>query len=111
MLISKDQFLKFKSKFNLEDVLNTVVVLVILSIIFCAVLALKRPIESQKYHKVMLLTEQYTYPATQKMANHLILQDDIVTSDYFRLMWAHRTESSKVKEYPAMAQDDAEQAN
>ncbi|OTG82931.1 hypothetical protein [Acinetobacter sp. ANC 4648] len=111
MLISKDQFLKFKSQFKLEDLLNIVVVLVILSIIFCAVLALKRPIESQKYDKVRLLTEQQQYPSTQKMANYLILQDNIAASDYFRLMWAHYAESSKIKEYPAMAQDDAEQVN
>lgn len=108
MLIYKDQLLKFKSQFKFEYLLNTVVVVVILSIIFCAVLALKRPIEPQKYRKVVRLTKQHAYPATQKMANHLMLQENITASDYFRLMWAHHAESSKVKQYPALEQDDAE---
>ena len=108
MLIYKDQFLKFKSQFKFEYLLNVVVIVVIFSIILCAILALKRPIESKKYQKVLLLTEQQTYPATQKMANHLKSQDYIAASDYFRLMWAHHAESSKIKQYPALEQDDAE---
>lgn len=106
MLISKSQVLKFQQQFKFENILYIFVILMIITICILATMALFRPIESKKYQNVMQLSEQATYPATQQMAIRILLQEEILTSDYFKLLEAHQFESSQVRSYPAMAQGD-----
>lgn len=105
MLISKDHLLKLIAQLKFEHALNIIVSIIIVVIIFFAVFIVLIPIESNKYHQVEVLSEQATYPATQKMARKLLIQEQIKFAEYFRLMRAHQFESSKVKQYPAMEQE------
>lgn len=106
MLIFIDQLLKFQKHFKFENILYIFVIVMIISIFVVATFALVRPIESKKYQNVILLSEQATYPATQKMAAQMLSNEQILASDYFKLMEAHQFESSQVRSYPAMAQED-----
>ena len=101
MLISKQQFLKFKSEFQIESALNILILAVILTIFLLASLALYRPITVQQYQVVQQLAHQEVYPKTQNMALDLTAKEQIRSKDYYRLVYAKHYESSHIKTYPA----------
>lgn len=106
MLISKDQFLHFKSHISLEYFLKMAIIAVVVFILLVSTYALFRPINVEKYQQVAKLSLQESYPRTQALAQHLHLQPQIATHEYFRLMRAYAYERGHVKEYPAMAIED-----
>ena len=106
MLIFKEFYLKLKSQFKIEPILNTSVALMILIIAIFAVLALIRPINTAHYHNVERLATQEVYSDTQKVALSLLAKEVIYTADYFRLMHAYQLEKQQIKTYPAMAIED-----
>lgn len=106
MLISKDQILHFKSHINLEFFLKMAIMAVVVFILMISTYALFRPINVEKYQQVAQLSLQEGYPHTQALAQHLQLQPQIATHEYFRLMRAYAYELHRVKEYPAMAIED-----
>ncbi|MFW1859183.1 hypothetical protein [Acinetobacter defluvii] len=106
MLISKDQFLKFKSKMTLESILKMGIMLIVIFILLISSFALFRPISIEKHQHVSQLSLQATYPHTQSFAQHLQAQPQILTHEYLRLMRAYAYEAKHVKEYPAMAIED-----
>ncbi len=106
MFIFKDIYSKFKTQFKLETVLNGVVLAMILAILIIAGLALVRPVSVVHFQKIKQLSEQATYPYTQKMAQNLVKTPDICAADYFRLMHAYQREEMRVKQYPAIESED-----
>jgi competence protein ComGC len=105
MLSLKEKFLKFKSEFELEYMLNVFVVIIISVILFLACLSLYRPITTLQYQHVKLLAKQESYPKTQAMALELTHEETIRSADYYRLMYAKHYESSHRKTYPAATMD------
>lgn len=101
MLNFKQQISKFKSEFQLEPALNLIILLMMVSILFIASLALYRPISIQQYHFVQQLALQEAYPKTQAMALELSKQEFIRSMDYYRLIYAKHYESSHIRTYPA----------
>lgn len=106
MLISKDQYLHFKSHIHFESFLKMAIMAVVVFILILSTYALFRPIDVEKYQQVAQLSLQASYPHTQTLAQHLQKQPYIATHDYFRLMRTYAYESGRVKEYPAMAIED-----
>ncbi len=106
MLISKQNFLKLKSEFRLEQVYNLVVIVIIGLILVIAYRALHYPIRDDQYRDVVMFSYQASNPKTQKMARQLLRKTEIDVGDYLKLMQAYQFESSKAKHYPAMSLDD-----
>lgn len=105
----KDYFQKLHPPFLLENLLNYVVAVMILSMIFVSFLALKRPINPQQYKNIIQYSEQASFPKTQQLAKHLQKQERIEVYQYFHLLRAYHFEHQHVKEYPAV--DGATQYN
>ncbi|WP_445116017.1 hypothetical protein [Acinetobacter sp. WZC-1] len=105
MLISRDIFLKSKL-FHIEFMLSMFVWIIVLTVLVTGSAALFRPVKSGQYQNVVLLSGQATYPATQHMAKQLLNRQRIHRAEYFKLMQAYQAESSRVRQYPAMAKED-----
>lgn len=106
MLISKNLLLKIKSNVHAEHILNGLVAFIVFIIILLSGIALYTPINHQQYQNVLKLSGQQTLPATQHMAIKLMQSETVSSAHYLRLMHAHYHESSKIKQYPAMAIED-----
>ena len=104
-MLSKEKFLKFKSEFQIEHILNFVVAFIIAIILIIACVSMYRPIDRVQFQQVKRLAQQEVYPKTQAMADQLIHQEVIRSSDYYRLMYAKHYESSKLRIYPAASVD------
>lgn len=106
MLISKNLLLKIKSNLDAEHILNGLLGLIVLIIILLSSIALYTPISHQQFQNVQRLSGQQSLPATQHMAIQLMHAETISSAHYLRLMHAHDHESSKIRQYPAMAIED-----
>ena len=102
----KDYFQKLYSSFPVENILNSLVVIISASTIFLAILALTRPINPDQYKYVMQYSQQAANPKTQKIANQLRRQDRIYVVEYLRLLRAYHFENQQVKRYPAVDSKD-----
>lgn len=108
MLSFKEYFLKIKTNFPFEVTHNTLLIMIVMSIIMTASYALFRPVNTQQFEQIGLLKNQHTLPKTQAMAHHLALKDKISNADFYRLMYAYHYESSHIKEYPALNIEDVQ---
>lgn len=102
MLIFKQKILKFYSQFPFESFLNTLVSVVILSIVVLAFLQLSRPIQPEQLQNIVKLSQQAQYPDTQHMAKQLLQSEQIKCVEYFHLVRAERYEAQHTKKYPAL---------
>lgn len=106
MLISKDQFLKFKSQFQIESLFNAILGGIIAFILMTAIYALIRPVNNEQFNQVVQLSKQQSFAETQEMALELLIQEKMSNFEFYRLMHAHHFESSRINQYPAMAIED-----
>lgn len=106
MLIFKDQILKFKSKCQVEYVLNIIILSIVMVIVCSASYALIRPVNIKQYQQVKILAKQQICPQTQLMAESLLLDQPITHYKFLRLMHAHHFEYARMNQYPAMAIED-----
>ncbi|MDN5624681.1 MAG: hypothetical protein L0G93_19175 [Acinetobacter sp.] len=102
----KDYFQKLYSSFPMENILNSLVVIISASTIFLAILALTRPINPDQYKYVVQYSQQAANPKTQKIAHQLRSQDRIYVVEYLRLLRAYHFENQQVKRYPAVDSKD-----
>ncbi|MCU4492568.1 hypothetical protein [Acinetobacter guillouiae] len=102
----KDYFQKLYSSFPVENILNSLVVIISASTIFLAILALTRPINPDQYKYVVQYSQQAANPKTQKIAHQLRSQDRIYVVEYLRLLRAYHFENQQVKRYPAVDSKD-----
>lgn len=102
----KDYFQKLYSSFPMENILNSLVVIISASMIFLAILALTRPINPDQYKYVVQYSQQAANPKTQKIAHQLRSQDRIYVVEYLRLLRAYHFENQQVKRYPAVDSKD-----
>ncbi|MFW2080876.1 hypothetical protein ACNPQK_07865 [Acinetobacter guillouiae] len=102
----KDYFQKLYSSFPVENILNSLVVIISASTIFLAILALIRPINPDQYKYVVQYSQQAANPKTQKIAHQLRSQDRIYVVEYLRLLRAYHFENQQVKRYPAVDSKD-----
>lgn len=89
----KDYFQKLYSSFPVENILNSLVVIISASTIFLAILALIRPINPDQYKYVVQYSQQAANPKTQKIAHQLRSQDRIYVFEYLRLLRAYHFEN------------------
>ena len=106
MLRFKDYFLRLKSKFQIEYVLNAILAGIIAFILITATYGLLRPISTIQYRQVVQLSKQQSFPETQEMAKNVLIRHPIRNVDFYRLMHAHHFEISRINLYPAMAIED-----
>ncbi|KQX03802.1 MULTISPECIES: hypothetical protein [Acinetobacter] len=102
----KDYFQKLYSSFPVENILNSLVVIISASTVFLAILALTRPINPDQYKYVVQYSQQAANPKTQKIAHQLRSQDRIYVVEYLRLLRAYHFENQQVKRYPAVDSKD-----
>lgn len=102
----KDYFQKLYSSFPVENILNSLVVIISASTIFLAIMALTRPINPDQYKYVVQYSQQAANPKTQKIAHQLRSQDRIYVVEYLRLLRAYHFENQQVKRYPAVDSKD-----
>jgi hypothetical protein len=102
----KDYFQKLYSSFPVENILNSLVVIISASTVFLAILALTRPINPDQYKYVVEYSQQAANPKTQKIAHQLRSQDRIYVVEYLRLLRAYHFENQQVKRYPAVDSKD-----
>ena len=102
----KGHFQKLYSSFPVENILNSLVVIISASTIFLAILALIRPINPDQYKYVVQYSQQAANPKTQKIAHQLRSQDRIYVVEYLRLLRAYHFENQQVKRYPAVDSKD-----
>ena len=105
-IISKHKVLQSKLRLKIDQFYNALVSIIILSIFILAFYALKLPVNPLQYQQVLQFSQQASHPKTQQMAVHILENSQIRREDYLKLLSAYQFESSRIKEYPAMAQED-----
>ncbi|WAU72176.1 hypothetical protein [Acinetobacter sp. TR11] len=105
-IISKHKVLQSKLGLKIDQFYNALVSIIILSIFILAFYALKRPVNPLQYQQVLQFSQQASHPKTQQMAVHILENSQIRREDYLKLLNAYQFESSRIREYPAMAQED-----
>lgn len=97
--------LQFKSNIKLEQIYNIFVSFIILLILLLGLLALNRPISMQKFHNVVMLSEQQSCPGSQELALSLRQQNEVSMGQYLKLMHAYHAESERAHQLPALAEE------
>lgn len=92
---------ELKTHFNVEKFYNVVVVVLIGGILWVASSALKRPVSPAQYQYVVQLTQQYSYPDTQRYAEHLSQAETLDLRTYFKLLHLYQMESKANYHLPA----------
>lgn len=105
-IISKHKALQSKLGLKIDQFYNILVSIIILSIFLLAYKALQRPVNELQYHQMLQFSQQASHPKTQQMAADILEHTQIRRVDYLKLLHAYQFESSRIKEYPAMAQED-----
>ncbi|MBC9228394.1 hypothetical protein HI850_003505 [bacterium SPL81] len=105
-ILSKQKLMQSKLGFRLDQFYNILVAIIILSIFILAFSALQRPISKVQYQQIVQFSAQASHPRTQKMAKDFLEQTQLHRMDYLKILNAYQFESSGIKQYPAMAQED-----
>ena len=105
MILDLNKIHQFKSKIKLEQLYNYLIVLIVVLIIILASMALYRPIGVPQYKAVLQLSQQYSYPETQEMAEQLAARHQISMHQYIKLMQAYQQESHRAHRLPDSVQE------
>ncbi|QER39532.1 hypothetical protein F2A31_07325 [Acinetobacter suaedae] len=105
-IISKHKILQSKYGPRLDRFFNILVIVMILSFFIVGYKALLRPVNNLQVDHVVQLSLQASHPKTQLMAKEILSHPQIQKISYLRLMHAYQFESNRIKQYPAMAQED-----
>ncbi|ESK56004.1 MAG: hypothetical protein I8H98_04460 [Moraxellaceae bacterium] len=105
-IISKHKALQSKLGLKIDQFYNILVGIIIFSIFLLAHKALQRPVNELQYQQMIQFSQQASHPKTQQMAEGILEHTQIRRVDYLKLLNAYQFESSRIKEYPAMAQED-----
>ncbi|KHF77998.1 hypothetical protein EC846_0716 [Acinetobacter sp. BIGb0102] len=105
-ILSKHKVMQSRLGFKLDQFYNILVGIIILSIFILAYNALLRPINASQYQQVVQFAHQASHPRTQHMAHDVLDQTPIRRLDYLKLLNAYQFESSRIRQYPAMAKED-----
>lgn len=106
MLNSNIHIQNFKSKVQVEHVLNIIIISIVVIVMVISCLAALRPISTDQYYKVQKLALQHSYPETQQLAFKVLMQEKISVIDFYRVMHARQYEALQVHQYPAMKIED-----
>ena len=102
----KHKLLQSRFGKKVDQICNVLVAVILFSIFIVAYNALQRPVNTMQYQQVIQFSQQASHPKTQQMAVHILENSQIRREDYLKLLNAYQFESSRIKEYPAMAQED-----
>ena len=102
----KDKFFSSSLKNKLDQTCYGVMAAILLSIFIFAYIGSHRSITAAQYQTIQAFSQQASYPKTQHLARKILLNTPIYRKDYLKLLRAHRYESKRIRQYPAMAQDD-----
>lgn len=105
-LFSKHQVLKSRFGAKVDQFCNILVAVILFLIFIVAYNALQRPVNTMQYQQVIQLSQQASHPKTQYMAIEVLGHSSIRRVDYLKLLNAYQFESNRIKQYPAMKQED-----
>ncbi len=102
----KDRIKLSNLKATLDQAFYGVMGGVLLIILIFAYIASHRPLSFVQYQKIQTFSQQASHPKTQNLAHEVLSHNPIYRKDYLKLLRAYQFESRRIKEYPAMAQED-----
>lgn len=105
-LFSKHQVLKSRFGTKVDQFFNILVAVILFSIFIVAYNALQRPVNTIQYQQVIQFSQQASHPKTQYMAIEVLGHSSIRRVDYLKLLNAYQFESNRIKQYPAMKQEE-----
>ena len=103
---SKYKILQPKLKIIFDQFLYGLAVMIILLILIFGIIGLWRPVQPSQYQQVIRWAEQASYPHTQHMAKMALELKYIRTMHYLKLVNTYQFESTHIRQYPAMSQED-----
>ena len=102
----KDRIKLSNLKATLDQAFYGVMGVVLLIILIFAYIASHRPLSFAQYQKIQTFSQQASHPKTQYLAHEVLSHNPIYRKDYLKLLRAYQFESRRIKEYPAMGQED-----
>lgn len=105
-ILLKYKFLQSKFVTKLDQLNKFLVIFIVFAILLLAYYALLRPVNPLQYQLVVEYSHQASHPRTQFMAKQFLMHTPIRRVEYLKLLHAYHFESSRIKQYPAMKQED-----
>ena len=102
----KHKLLQSRFGKKVDQICNVLVAVILFSIFIVAYNALQRPVNTIQYQQVIYFSQQASHPRTQHMAIAVLRHSSIRRVDYLKLLNAYQFESNRIKQYPAMKQED-----
>ena len=102
----KHKLLQSRFGKKVDQICNVLVAIILFSIFIVAYNALQRPVNIMQYQQVIYFSQQASHPRTQHMAIAVLRHSSIRRVDYLKLLNAYQFESNRIKQYPAMKQED-----
>ena len=102
----KHKLLQSRFGAKVDQFCNILVAVILFLIFIVAYNALQRPVNTMQYQQVIQLSQQASHPRTQHMAITILRHSSIRRVDYLKLLNAYQFESNRIKQYPAMKQED-----
>ena len=105
-LFFKHKLLQSRFGKKVDQICNVLVAVILFSIFIVAYNALQRPVNTIQYQQVIQFSQQASHPKTQYMAIEVLGHSSIRRVDYLKLLNAYQFESNRIKQYPAMKQEE-----
>ena len=105
-LFFKHKLLQSRFATKVDQFFNILVAIILFSIFIVVYNALQRPVNTMQYQQVIYFSQQASHPRTQHMAIAVLRHSSIRRVDYLKLLNAYQFESNRIKQYPAMKQED-----
>ena len=102
----KHKLLQSRFGKKVDQICNVLVAVILFSIFIVTYNALQRPVNTIQYQQVIQFSQQASHPKTQYLAHEVLSHNPIYRKDYLKLLRAYQFESRRIKEYPAMGQED-----
>ena len=106
MFIVKKNLEKIKNQLNVDRLSYVVIAILLILFMFNAVQLYRKPIDDVQYQRVVEFALQAQFPQTQQFAQQLLIQKQINTVNYLKLIYAQHFESSKIRQQPSLQMDD-----
>lgn len=106
MFIVQKNLEKIKNQFNVDRLSHTVIAILLIFFTFKAIQLYRKPINEFQYQHVVELALQAQFPQTQQFAQQSLLQRQINTVTYLKLIYAQHFESSKIRQQPSLQLDE-----
>ena len=95
MFVVIEKFEEIKSKFTIAQIQQSVVTLIIASIILWSCITIFRPVSSMQLKNVHALVQQQRYSESHRIAQELMTREKISVGQYLKLMHVYQYEDRR----------------